>query len=375
MAPRQSTASRRARFAEPPLAGIRLERRSPAAVARRLRALVEDGARVLPAGRAPGDLARLFAAGYAPRCEVALFGVRFFLTGFRYDDYLNFLVAYVALPEPDGRVRAIHPRIFYKDLSLAWRAASHVCTRCGELWIGKGETRWERRKDGLYEVSAEETTNLPLELQGALDAASQAARARRDARALRLFLRDSPADRIAAYADFSAPRERARAGGEVHGGRPIARFRRRLDPGSLSFADGFAPDFARVIEVRSAPSHLYGGAVRKYRVCSRNGEVQHQFLASPTHVWLNPPQTLTRELTTYGVRTLDVRAPEELCVPGFEYHFVDETRDPPELHSQIPPGFAGEPSCEDPLRADASRWNEALPVIREFRRKVLGARR
>jgi hypothetical protein len=109
-----------------------------------------------------------------------------------------------------------------------------MSTAGGEVWIGKGETRWERRPDGLYEVSAEETTNLPYELQGALDAISTAGRARRDAKALGLFLRDAPADRLTAYADFTAPRRRARAGGEVHHGRPVARFRRRFDPTSWS---------------------------------------------------------------------------------------------------------------------------------------------
>ena len=41
------------------------------------------------------------------------------------------------------------------------------------------------------------------------------------------------------------------------------------------------------------------------------------------------------------------------------------------LHDQIPPGFAG-PICElDPDRADASPWNDRLPVIRRFRKLTL----
>jgi hypothetical protein len=39
--------------------------------------------------------------------------------------------------------------------------------------------------------------------------------------------------------------------------------------------------------------------------------------------------------------------------------------------SQIPEGFAGAASEVDPSRADASRWLDQLPVIREFRRKIL----
>ena len=42
--------------------------------------------------------------------------------------------------------------------------------------------------------------------------------------------------------------------------------------------------------------------------------------------------------------------------------------------SQIPKGFAGAISEHDPSRADTSPWNDRLPVIREFRRKVLKRR-
>ena len=126
-----------------------------------------------------------------------------------------------------------------------------------------------------------------------------------------------------------------------------------------------------MLEVSRSRSRLYGGAVRKFRVLSANRTIQYQLLAAPRHAWVNPPQTLTTELSSFGVRTLDVEVPEELCVPGYEYHYVDEHADPPALHSQIPAGFAGAPSPTDPSRADASRWVEALPVVREFRAKLL----
>jgi hypothetical protein len=70
------------------------------------------------------------------------------------------------------------------------------------------------------------------------------------------------------------------------------------------------------------------------------------------------------------VRTIDVEADDDLFVPGYEYHFVDETVNPPRLHSQIPEGFAGAASTVDPSRADASAWLERLPVIREFRQRL-----
>ena len=71
------------------------------------------------------------------------------------------------------------------------------------------------------------------------------------------------------------------------------------------------------------------------------------------------------------MRTIDVIADEDLCCPGFEYHFLDESEDPPVMVSQIPEGFAGDPSEFDPSRADAAAWLDQLPVVREFRRKVL----
>ena len=58
-------------------------------------------------------------------------------------------------------------------------------------------------------------------------------------------------------------------------------------------------------------------------------------------------------------------------MPGYEYHFVDDSEDPPTLFSQIPPGFAGAPSPIDPSRCNASGWIERMPVVRDFRRLVL----
>jgi len=68
-----------------------------------------------------------------------------------------------------------------------------------------------------------------------------------------------------------------------------------------------------------------------------------------------------------------VHAAEDLCVPGYENCFVDDSTRPPTLHSQIPEGFAGEPSDMDRARLDASAWIERLPVIRRFRKQVLGS--
>jgi hypothetical protein len=284
---------------------------------------------------------------------------------------VRFFVAYVC---PSGS-RDVHPRIFYKDISLIWRCASHMIRTGGENWIGKGDVRTVVEDGVELEVSAEETTDLPLEIQDGLESLSRrASRVPRDDVALGLVLRQAPADRLEPYRDFSEPRRRAAADESnlVHGGRPIARFTRKGDPTSLRFARGFEPDFGRgLLERSQSVSRMYGGTLRRFRILSRNRKVQYLFFAGPRQAWIIPPQATTTELSTYAVRTVDVIAPEELCIPGFEYHFLDDSVDPPELHSQIPEGFAGRPAERDPARADASAWNEQLPVIREFRRRLL----
>ena len=98
--------------------------------------------------------------------------------------------------------------------------------------------------------------------------------------------------------------------------------------------------------------------------------IQYQFIVAPRQMWIIPPQALTTEIMSYGVRTIDVDAAEDLFVPGYEYHFIDEAETPPRLYSQIPEGFAGQASEVDASRADASHWIEALPVIQEFRRMM-----
>ena len=348
-------------------------------VERDFRHLLERGVRIRPAGAArkrPERLLRL----YAPKYRMRLFDATYYLTDLRhdpnYEGKLRFFVAWV-LPTPDSA--AIYPRIFSKDYSLVWRSPTHFIRSENENWMGKGDVRCviENGDEVLYSV--EETTNLPLEIQGALDLLSRRRRrAPLDDRAVGLIVRKAPDDRLEPYEDFAAPRRRARSDPSnlIHRGRPIARFARANDPASLRFAPGFDPDFRRgVLEVSASASGLYGGPIRKFRILSRNRKIQYQFIAGRRHVWIIPPQALTTEITSYGVRSIDVEAPEELCVPGYEYHFVDETARPPQLHSQIPEGFAGEPSQLDPARVDASAWLDRLPVIQRFRKVVLGRAR
>ena len=67
-----------------------------------------------------------------------------------------------------------------------------------------------------------------------------------------------------------------------------------------------------------------------------------------------------------------MRADDDIFVPGYEYHFVDDDQDPPVLYSQIPEGFAGATCEHDDARADASPWLDRLPVVEAFRKEVLG---
>ena len=133
-------------------------------------------------------------------------------------------------------------------------------------------------------------------------------------------------------------------------------------------SSSFEPDFEEgVLEQARSASRFFGGVLRKFRILSRNRKIQYQFAASPTHTWINPPQTRTTELSAYGVRVHDVLVDEDLCIPAYEYH--------EDGHSQIPRGYAGAAHPDDPARADASAWIEALAPVREFRRRVLRGRR
>ena len=349
---------------------------TPRQVTRHFCELIDSGAKIRPAGEARDDSTELLSSGYTPKYEVSLFDTRFYLTNVRQNPALGFFVAYVVQQRPTTGRTEIFPRIFYKDLSLVWRAASHLIATEDDFWIGKGDVRTVVQ-DG-FEVTdcVESTTDLPLEMQTALETLNRKIRhARTDEEALFLVLRRAPSSRTAPYRDFTEPRRRAEADRRnlINGGRSIARFTRKNDPTSLEIVDGFEPDFAKgIVEVSETRSAMYGGKLQRFRILSRNRKVQYLFIAGPKHVWIIPPQATTTELSTYGVRTIDVVADEDLFVPGYEYHYFDDAADASEHFSQIPRGFAGEPSEHDNDRADASAWLDPIPVIREFRRKVLG---
>jgi len=351
---------------------------TPRAAQRGLRVLIDGGAVVRAAGRPEQARARLMRGRYAATTLVDLLGTRFYLTDYFQTPQLRFFVAYVVQRAGRSGGAAIHPRIFYKDGSLVWRAASHMVSSADEFWVGKGDVRVWSTRTMEHVKSAEATTDLPLEMQTALEVASRrTVRVRNEQLALELVLRNAPPDRLQAYADFVAPRRRAAAERRnlVHGGRRVAWFRDPRDPGSLTIVPGYEPDYRRgVVERATSTSVLYGGTLRRFRIVSVNRRIQYLFFAGPRQVWLANPQATTTELSSYGVRTIDVWVDDDLCCPGYEYHFVDDSVDPPGFHSQIPAGFAGPAGPHDPDRADASPWLDAMPIVREFRKRCLGAR-
>jgi hypothetical protein len=347
---------------------------SPAEVLREFLDITADGKRIICVGTAKRNPRRLLSLGYVPTHKVDLFNVAFYLSEVRKNVDVRFSVAYVAIREAAHGRPNVYARLFYKDGSLLWRSASHFTKTKHENWIGKGDLKLIEEDDGEFYYSAEHTTDLPLEVQAAIETINAATRGVSiDERAIGLVVRRSSPTRLIAYQDFTEPRRKAARNRRlaVNGGKPIARFTRKNEPGSLVFVKGFEPDFSRAgrIDVTSSHSKLYEGRVDRHRYFSKNRRMQYLFFSAPGRVWLGYPQALTRELSRFGVRTIDVNVPDDLVVPAMEYHYL-ETEDPPVWMSQIPPGFAGPVSPHDPWRADACAWLNELPVIKEFRRKV-----
>jgi len=348
-----------------------LAARTPAQVAREFRAALAAGGKLLPVGSTRRRPRRLLTLGYTPRTRVSLFDASYWLCAPRQNADIRFYVAYVQLA---SRPRAFHPRIFYKDVSLTWRSASHFVHSDGDNWIGKGEVKTEVVDGVEMLISDEATTDLPLEIQTALEGVCQQTRRfPHDEKAVERILRRGRDDRIAPYHDFVAPRARARAGPRnlLNRGRRIARFTRRGDPTSLRFAAGFEPDFTKrgVVEQAHSRSRLYHGQLRRFRIVSKNRRAQYLFIDGPHQTWIASCQATTTEITSYGVRSIDAHVDDDLLIPGYEYHFMDDSQDPPRLHSQIPDGYAGKPSDVDDSRADTSAWLDQLPVIRSFRKR------
>ena len=71
----------------------------------------------------------------------------------------------------------VHARLIYKDGSLLWRCASHFAKSATEFWIGKGDLKLEVENGFYVYYTAEHTTDLPLEMQMAVESLTQPRRA------------------------------------------------------------------------------------------------------------------------------------------------------------------------------------------------------
>jgi len=343
--------------------------KSPRSVAREFRALLEFGYELCVDGQAKSDPQQLLARGYTPKYEIELFGTRFFVANLRDAHDLKVMPAYIIPAKQAGRGRKrIYARVLYKDSSLVWRCASHYINTPDEQWVGKGAVKWMDAHGVRGWYSAEETTNLPYEMQAAMDDVShRSPKSRRDPNILFLILRNAPSDRVWPYRDFEAPREKAmsKPSNRINNNEPIAWFTRANDPTSLKIAGGFEPDFRKPVDMSRSRSTFYGGDIRKLRFASRNRQVQYLFVQGPQHVWIIHPQALTVELSSYGLRTVDVNADDDISIPGYEFFDNDGSG---EIDDQIPAGFAGDVCPYDPDRADASPWNHRLQIVKAFRR-------
>lgn len=340
-------------------------------VAREFSELLNNGCRLKfssVGSDAVDKLKKLFSKGLKPKHKIELFETTFYFSNVRQMPELRFFVCYVV------QQRNIYPRIVYKDLSLAWRAASHFTYLQDDIWIGKGDVR-----DGVIdgeevEFSEESTTDLPLEMQTAVERLlGWSKKPSSGSGILDLVLRKSPPERIRPYQDFLKARVAAQSNRKnlINGGCAVAKFKRTNDPRSLSLVKGFEPDFRNsIVEHSQSHSKLYGGTLNRFRILSHNKKIQYYFIAGAKHVWLLPMQALTTELSSFGVRTIDVVADDDLFIPGYEYHHFEETKNGLELYSQIPPGYAGEICPLDEDKADASPWLEKIPLIQKFRKSV-----
>ena len=344
---------------------------TPREVGQRFRRLLSDDHELRVYGQAKAD-PNVLLKRYQPKYMIELFGTHFFLCDLRHSHDLKLMPAYI-LPATDPRRKkpALHARVLYKDSSLVWRAASHYINTPDDQWIGKGAVKYMDKRGERGWFSAEETTNMPFELQAALDEVSRRSpKAKGDRNILFLMLRNAPEYRIRPYHDFEGPREKAMkvAANRINRNRSIAWFEDEDDPRSLVIAPGFEPDFRAIIDQSTSSSYMYGGEINRYRIASVNRKIQYMFVEGPDHVWLIHPQALTTELSTFGLRTVDVIADDDMSIPGYE--FADNNGEG-EIDDQIPPGYAGEVCPHDPDRADASPWNEKMPIIKAFRRSRL----
>ncbi len=231
------------------LASVSVDPRSTAAIRAEFKRRLGAEMQLRIDGQAKANPAALLRR-YAPRYRFALNDTEFYLSQILRNPDLRFCVAYVVQPDRRGHRRCV-ARLLYKDVSLVWRSASHVIVEEDGFWIGKGDVRTSYRDGYELEESAEETTDLPFEVQCAMETINQSqGHARYDKQAIAMVLRNAPVDRIMPYRDFYGPRRAAAADPRqlINRGKPVAWFEKTSDPASLRFTPGYAPDFDKVLE-------------------------------------------------------------------------------------------------------------------------------
>lgn len=336
--------------------------------------LLANGFRLETKGQAKNRAPDYLPRTRPPKHIIDLFGVRYFISDIRHEAGFRFFIAYVVMPQVGIHRKRIYPRIFYKDSSLIWRSASHLVKTGNEHWIGKGDLKPVVEDGQINFYSAEETTNLPYEMDAALDTISRSsADVTEDKMAQEMVLRNAPEDRVEPYADFTGPRRKAMLNPNyaINDNQKIAWFKNANKPNSLCITKGFEPDFKKgLIDTSKSSSRMYGGQITKYRIASKNRKVQYLFIFGKTQAWIIPPQPLDNLLISYGVRAVDVEMDDNLCIPGYEFHYLEFDDEPDSLYSQIPKGFVGPASEADPDRASASPWIEKLSVMKNFRKHL-----
>ena len=75
-----------------------------------------------------------------------------------------------------------------------------------------------------------------------------------------------------------------------------------------------------------------------------SGELQEVIASAakePLRLWNVGPSVFFDIAALAPGDPIDVLGDDDLCIPGYEYHFLDDSEDPPVMFSQIPEGFAG----------------------------------
>ncbi|MCX5701739.1 MAG: methyltransferase domain-containing protein, partial [Candidatus Omnitrophica bacterium] len=305
-------------------------------------------------GRKVTSGADLLQNGFVPQYKISLNGMDYYLSK-PYTSQRNgrpYFIGFLHRINPETGVEEIFARTIYKSNSQnIWRIAS---SEGPGGWIGKG-------------LEDEMTTNAPLEIQSSLEKLCLDNG--------KLEIKEGFYDDLEKRADFKSPEEFNHTillhGEELNGGISIGSFAETGNPESYRFQNGFEPDFNNgVIEEFNTYSPIYGD-VESYRMLSNNKQVQFVFnVDRENRVWIGAVQSVTPRFTRFGVRAdrIDIGAMEMENIEGVNRP-VDILMPASEYDTQIPKGYIGNHKAD--RYYDASPFIDKIPVIKEFRQKVL----